>query len=355
MSSFIEKLDRKAPITVVISGACGQIAYNLIFLVARGDMLGADQPVILHLLDLPMFETKLGAVVMELEDCAFSTLVRVVATSSYDVAFAGVDVALLVGARPRGPGMERADLLQANAAIFRGQGEALGRLASRDVKVLVVGNPANTNALIAARAAAAGGLPASSFTALTRLDKNRARAALASRLGAPVAAISRVVIWGNHSTTQFPDARFALVDRGAAAGGPRPVPEAVGDAAWLEGPFVAAIQGRGKAVIDARGASSAASAAEAIVNHARDWLLGSLGAWVSMGVHTGDDAAAAPYGIAPGLIFSLPVTTQRGGRWAVVEGLPARGDAHGDALLRATEAELLHERDLAFAPPQEKL
>lgn len=247
--------------------------------------------------------------------------------------------------------------------------------------MLVVGNPANTNALIAAHAAsAAGGLPRGSFTALTRLDQNRARAALARRLDVPVAAVSRAVIWGNHSTTQFPDARFALVAAAeGGAGEPSPVPAQVADDAWLEGAcnarpqsppvpsltllptapaagaFVTGVQRRGQAVIDARGASSAASAAEAITQHVQDWLLGSRGAWVSMGVYTGDGGSEAPYGVAPDLVFSMPVTTERGGAWRVVPGLPVRADAHGDAMLRATEAELLHERELAFAPAAARL
>ena len=333
--SLLEKLDARAPITVLVTGACGQIAYkcvtcivahicdnkpmpaisdiaskrlscaaalpssplhSLIFLIARGDMLGADQPVILHLLDIPAFESKLEAVVMELEDIASPVLTAVRATTSYEVAFAGVDVALLVGARPRGPGMERADLLTANAAIFRGQGDALNRLASRDVKVLVVGNPANTNALIAARAAPS--LPRSSFTALTRLDQNRGTGMIARRLGVVPARVKTVIIWGNHSTTQFPDARFAVVTDLPRPGDVAGVPALVNDTTWLNTTFVEDIQQRGKAVIDKRGASSAASAAEAITNHVRDWVLGSAGNIISMGEYKwrpSDDRRHASY------------------------------------------------------------
>lgn len=334
MATLLQKLDAKEPITVLVTGAAGQIAYSLIYLVARGALFGEAQRVNIHLLDIPPLAEKLDAIVMELDDCASPVVAKVVATTDYAVAFAGVDVALLVGARPRGPGMERKDLLAANAAIFKGQGEALERYASRDVKVLVVGNPANTNALIAAKFAPS--IPRANFTALTRLDQNRAKSAIAKRTGTAVDAVTGVIIWGNHSTTQYPDVRFAT-----AAGAP--VPAAVADDAWLHGPFITAIQQRGKAVIDKRGASSAASAAHAIVDHVRDWLLGSAGAWVSMGVVTGADA---PYGIASDLVFSFPLITHRGGSYSVVADLAV--DAFSADKLKATEKELLEERTMAF-------
>lgn len=326
---------------MLVTGACGQIAYNLIYFLARGDAFGADQPININLLDLPMFEGKLEAIVMELEDCASPVVNKVVATSDYAVAFEGVDVALLVGARPRGPGMERKDLLQANASIFKGQGEALEKHASRDVKVLVVGNPANTNALIAAKYAPS--IPRENFTALTRLDQNRAKGQIAKRLGVSVGAVKNVLIWGNHSTTQYPDVRFATVQ-----GTPRPqdfagVPALVNDKAYLEGDFISTIQQRGKAVIDKRGASSAASAANAIIDHIRDWMLGSNGEMVSMGVYSN----GSDYGVEEGLIFSMPCICERGGKYKIVTDLSV--DAFSQDKLKATEEELKQERTMAFA------
>ena len=276
------------------------IAYNLVFLIASGDMFGKDRRVVLHLLDLPMCVDKLTALAMELEDCAYPLLSGVVCTSDYAVAFSGVDYALLVGARPRAPGMERKDLLAANAAIFKGQGEALDLHAKRTVKVLCVGNPANTNALIAARAAP--GLPPTSFTALTRLDHNRARAALAKRIGANPGDIQGVIIWGNHSTTQYADARFTMREGFPRAQDSASVPACVGDDAWLKGEFVKFVQQRGGEVMAKRQASSAASAANAICDHVRDWCLGSRGHWVSMGIYTDGSA----YGITGGLFYSMP-------------------------------------------------
>ena len=254
---------------------------------ARGDLLGPDQPIRLVLLDIPPLAAKLTPLLMELEDCGSRVLAGATATVDVATAFTGVDIALLVGSRPRGPGMERSDLLAANAAIFRTQGDALNRLASRDVRVVVVGNPANTNALIAAKSAPS--LPPTAFTSLTRLDQSRAVGLIGRRLGVacPASHVSGVVIWGNHSTTQFPDARYATISGlGARPQDSVGVPGALGaagDAAWLHGDFVTAVQQRGKEVIDARGASSAASAAEAIVAHTRDWLLGSGGVINSMG------------------------------------------------------------------------
>ena len=293
-------LSPEPPVTVLITGAAGQLAYALAFMAAGGALFGQRRRVVLHLLDLPACAERLEALAMELQDCAYPLLAGLLATTDYAAAFAGVDYALLVGARPRTPGMERKDLLAANAAIFRGQGEALDRYAKRTVRVLCVGNPANTNALIAARAAP--GLPRAAFTALTRLDHNRATAMLAQRLGANPRDIQGVVIWGNHSATQYADARFAVRE-----GHPRPqdsssVPAAVGDAAWLQGDFVRAVQQRGAEVMGKRQGSSAGSAAVAICDHVRDWAAGSRGHWVSMGVHMDGSA----YGVAEGIYFSVP-------------------------------------------------
>lgn len=293
-------LSPEPPVIVAVTGAAGQIGYSLVFLIASGAMFGPRRRVALRLLDLPACQTRLEALAMELEDCALPLLAGVLCTAELDAAFAGVDAALLVGSRPRSPGMERSELLAANAAIFREQGAALDRLAKRSVRVLCVGNPANTNALLAARAAP--GLPPTAFTALTRLDHNRATAMLARRLGANPRDIQGVIIWGNHSATQFADARFAVRE-----GHPRPqdsasVPACVGDAAWLQGAFVRDVQQRGAEVLSRRQASSAASAAQAICDHMRDWTCGTRGNWVSMAVHTDGSA----YGVAAGLYFSMP-------------------------------------------------
>jgi malate dehydrogenase len=288
------------PATVLVTGAAGQVAYALVFFIAKGLMLGPARRVRLILLDLPSMQEKLAGLIMELEDLASPLLAGATATSSLEEAFAGVDVALLVGARPRGPGMERRDLLAANVAIFRAQGEALERFASRSVKVLVVGNPANTNAAVVARAAPS--LPRGAITSLSRLDHNRAVAALARRAECNPGDVNGVVVWGNHSSTQFADARFATRE-----GHPRPsdttaVRALLAEPAWLGAPFVAAVQARGGEVLAKRGATSAASAASAIVDHMRDWLCGTRGNWVSMGVPT--DGAA--YGVKEGLFFSMP-------------------------------------------------
>jgi malate dehydrogenase len=334
--SLPTKLDRKA-VTVLITGAGGQIGYSLIFAIARGELLGKDQPINLHLAEVEAAMPKLRAVVMELDDCASPLVQKVVATCDDVDAFAGVDVALLVGACPRTPDMERKDLLAVNARIFERAGALLDSVASKDVKVVVVGNPANTNALIAAEHAPS--IPKENFTALTRLDQNRATGAIAKRLGVSPADVKGTIIWGNHSTTQFPDVSSAT------AGG-KPVPEAVGDEAWLRGAFTSLVQNRGKEVIEARGgAGSAASAAHAILEHTRDWLLGSDGATVSMGVYT-SAAVGGSYGIPPGLVFSLPLRTYRGGRYEVVEGLPA--SEYARSRLAVTQAELLEERSKAL-------
>ena len=317
----------KAPVCVTITGAAGQIGYQLSFRIASGQMLGDDQPVILQLLEITPALDALRGVVMELDDCAFPTLAGVVATDDPDVAFKDTDYALLVGARPRGPGMERNDLLQANAAIFSVQGKALNDHASRDAKVLVVGNPANTNALIAQ--ANAPDLDPRNFTAMTRLDHNRAMAQLAAKTGSHVNDIKCMTIWGNHSATQYPDISHATVAGKAAR-------ELV-DQNWLTGEFIPVVQQRGAAIIKARGASSAASAASAAIDHVRDWALGTpAGAWVSMGV-----PADGSYGIEPGIIYSYPVRCS-GGDFEIVQGLDI--DDFSRERMDATATELREER-----------
>lgn len=280
---------------------------------------------------------------MEVEDTAAELVAGVVCATDEQTAFTDIDVALLVGARPRGPGMERKDLLQANAAIFRSQGAALDKWAKKTVKVLVVGNPANTNALIAAQNAPS--IPKANFTALTRLDHNRAKGALAKRLSVNAGDIRNVIIWGNHSTTQYPDVRFATVEGAPRGHDSSSVPALVADEAWLRGEFISTIQQRGKAVIDKRGASSAASAASAIVDHVHDWMLGSSGEIVSMGVWTDGSA----YGVAEGLIFSLPVVCEPGGSYRIISDLAV--DEFSRGMLAKTEDELKQEREMAFAPP----
>jgi malate dehydrogenase len=280
----------KSPLRVTITGAAGQIGYQLAFRIASGQMLGADQPVILQLLEIPPALPALQGVVMELDDCAFPTLAGVVATDDPDTAFKDSDYALLVGARPRGPGMERKDLLEANAQIFSVQGKSINAHASRDIRVLVVGNPANTNALIAS--SNAPDIDAGNFTAMTRLDHNRAAAQLAQKTGKPVNDIQRMIIWGNHSATQYPDINHATVDGTAA--------NELVDQQWLADEFIPLVQQRGAAIIAARGASSAASAASAAIDHKRDGALGTAGDnWVSMAI-----PSDGSYGIEPGIIYS---------------------------------------------------
>ncbi|MEJ2662094.1 MAG: malate dehydrogenase [Desulfobacteraceae bacterium] len=266
----------KTPVRVAITGAAGQISYSIIFRIASGDMLGKDQPVILQLLEIPPAMGALNGVVMELQDCAFPLLAGIIPTDDPNVAFQGTDFAVLVGARPRGPGMERSDLLKANAAIFSVQGKALSDHASPDVKVLVVGNPANTNALITLKNAP--NLNPRNITAMMRLDHNRAVSQLAAKAGTHTTKIEKMVVWGNHSSTQYPDISYALVDGDPAINKV--------DDAWYRNEFIPTVQQRGAAIIKARGASSAASAANAAVNHMRDWVLGTNGGWVSMGVHS---------------------------------------------------------------------
>jgi malate dehydrogenase len=317
----------KNPVRVTITGAAGQIGYQLAFRIASGQMLGADQPVILQLLEITPALEALRGVVMELDDCAFATLAGVVATDDANTAFKDADYALLVGARPRGPGMERKDLLEANAQIFSVQGKAINDHASRDIRVLVVGNPANTNALIT-RANAPDINPAN-FTAMTRLDHNRAAAQLAGKTGKHVSDVSQLTIWGNHSATQYPDIHHATVDGKAAI-------ELVADN-WLTEDFIPTVQQRGAAIIKARGASSAASAASAAIDHMHDWALGTGDdGWVSMAI-----PADGSYDIAEGVIYSYPVRC-RGGNYEIVQGLDINDFSR--ERMQATETELREER-----------
>jgi len=319
----------KQPVRVAVTGAAGQIGYSLLFRIAAGEMLGRDQPVILQLLEITAALPALKGVVMELEDCAFPLLHGVATTDAPKVAFRDAEIALLVGARPRSKGMERKDLLEANAQIFTVQGRALDEVASRTVRVLVVGNPANTNALIAMKSAR--GLKAQQFTAMMRLDHNRSLSQLAAKLGKSVAAIRKMVVWGNHSATQYPDVFHAEIDG-------QKVWPMINDQAWLESVFIPAIQKRGAAIIEARGASSAASAANAAIDHVRDWVLGTRdGDWVSMGV-----PADGSYGIAEGVVYGYPVTC-RNGEYRIVPGLPI--SEFSRARMDATLKELQEERD----------
>jgi malate dehydrogenase len=318
----------KPAVNVAITGAAGQIGYALAFRVASGAMLGSDQPINLHLLEITPALPSLGGVVMELNDCAFPTLNRIVASDDARVAFRDCHIALLVGARPRGAGMERKDLLLANAQIFAAQGKALNEVADRQLRVLVVGNPANTNALIAASNAPQ--LERRNFTAMTRLDHNRAVSQLAEKTGTHVNDIRRLTIWGNHSATQYPDITHATV-KGKAA-------RELVDQKWLEESFIPTVQQRGAAVIKARGSSSAASAASAAIDHVRTWMLGTApGDWTSMAV-----PADGSYGVQPGIIYSYPVTCS-GGNYQIVQDLAI--DAFSRARMSATEAELREERD----------
>jgi len=317
----------KTPVRVAVTGAAGQIGYALLFRIAAGDMLGPDQPVILHLLEIPPALKALAGVVMELNDCAFPLLHGIVATDDANVAFKDADFALLVGARPRGPGMERKDLLAANGKIFGPQGKAMDAHASRGIKVLVVGNPANTNALIAQQSAPS--LDPRCFTAMTRLDHNRAISQLASKSGALNTSIHGVTIWGNHSSTQYPDIHHATIDG-------KPAIEAVSDA-WYKDTFIPTVQKRGAAIIAARGASSAASAASAAIDHMRSWALGTAkGEWVSMAI-----PSDGSYGVEPGIIFSYPCTCQDG-TYSIVQGLEI--NAYSQARIDATNKELREER-----------
>ena len=320
----------KTPVRVAVTGAAGQIGYALLFRIASGDMLGKDQPVILQMLELPLEKAQaaLKGVMMELEDCAFPLLAGMVGTDDPKVAFKDADYALLVGAMPRGPGMERKDLLLKNAEIFTVQGKALNDVASRNVKVLVVGNPANTNAYIAMKSAP--DLPAKNFTAMLRLDHNRALSQLAGKAGVAVADIKKMVVWGNHSPTMYPDYRFATV-------GGESLKDKINDADWNANTFIPVVGKRGAAIIEARGLSSAASAANAAIDHMRDWALGTNGEWVTMGVPSNGE-----YGIPKDVMFGFPVTTA-GGDYKIVEGLPI--DEFSKGCIDKTLAELLGEQD----------
>jgi malate dehydrogenase len=320
----------KKPVRVAVTGAAGQIGYALLFRIASGEMLGKDQPVILQLLEIPdeKAQKALKGVMMELEDCAFPLLVGMEAHSDPMTAFKDTDYALLVGSRPRGPGMERAELLSINGAIFTAQGKALNAVASRNVKVLVVGNPANTNAYIAMKAAP--DLPRKNFTAMLRLDHNRALSQIAAKTGKPVSAIKQMAVWGNHSPTMYADYRFATID-GAS------VKDMINDQVWNKDTFLPTVGKRGAAIIEARGLSSAASAANAAIDHMRDWALGTNGAWVTMGVPSNGE-----YGIPKDVMFGFPVTTENG-EYKIVEGLPI--DEFSQEAINKTLAELQGEQD----------
>ena len=318
----------KTPVRVAVTGAAGQIGYSLLFRIASGEMLGPDQPVILQLLEITPALNALKGVVMELDDCAFPLLAGVVQSDDAKVAFKDADIALLVGARPRSKGMERKDLLEANGAIFTGQGKALNEVASRSVKVLVVGNPANTNAYIAMKSAP--DLPAANFTAMLRLDHNRALSQLSAKTGKPVDSIEKLVVWGNHSPTMYPDYRFASIDGQAA-------PAAVNDEPWYRDTFIPTVGKRGAAIIEARGLSSAASAANAAIDHVRDWVLGTAGKWTTMGI-----PSDGSYGIPEGIIYGFPVTCSAG-NYAMVRDLEI--DAFSREKMNLTLKELEEERD----------
>jgi malate dehydrogenase len=320
----------KAPIRVAVTGAAGQIGYALLFRIASGEMLGRDQPVILQLLELPIDKAQqaLKAVMMELEDCAFPLLVDMIGTSDPRIAFAGARQALLVGSRPRGPGMERKELLLENARIFTEQGKAIDEAAARDIKVIVVGNPANTNALIAMNTARS--LPRSSFTSMMRLDHNRSVSKLARLTGKPVTSVEKMAVWGNHSPTMYPDTRFATIDGERAA-------KLLNDKNWNREDYISEIGSRGATIIGIRGLSSAASAANAAIDHMRDWNLGSDGRWVTMGVESDGS-----YGIPEGMIYGFPCTTANG-KWEIVKGLEI--DKFSRGKMDLTLNELLEERE----------
>jgi malate dehydrogenase len=320
----------KAPMRVAVTGAAGQIGYSLLFRIANGDMLGKDQPVILQLLEIPdeRAQKALKGVMMEIDDCAFPLLAGMTAHADPMTAFKDIDVALLVGARPRGPGMERKDLLEANAQIFTVQGKALDAVASRNVKVLVVGNPANTNAYIAMKSAP--GLPAKNFTAMLRLDHNRALSQIATKTGKPVTAIEKLFVWGNHSPTMYADYRYATIDG-------QSVKDMINDQEWNKDVFLPTVGKRGAAIIEARGLSSAASAANAAIDHVHDWVLGTNGKWTTMGI-----PSDGSYDIPEGTIFGFPVTTENG-EYKIVQGLEV--DAFSRERINVTLNELLEERN----------
>ncbi len=320
----------KKPVRVAVTGAAGQIGYALLFRIASGEMLGKDQPVILQLLEIPdeKAQKALKGVMMEIDDCAFPLLAGMEAHSSPETAFKDTDYALLVGSRPRGPGMERAELLAINGAIFTAQGKALNKVASRNVKVLVVGNPANTNAYIAMKSAP--DLPAKNFTAMLRLDHNRAASQLAAKTGKPVSSIEKLAVWGNHSPTMYADYRFATIDG-------QSVKDMINDQVWNKDVFLPTVGKRGAAIIEARGLSSAASAANAAIDHMRDWALGTQGKWVTMGIPSNGE-----YGIPKDVMFGFPVTCANG-EYKIVEGLAI--DAFSQECINKTLAELQGEQD----------
>jgi malate dehydrogenase len=322
----------KTPMRVAVTGAAGQIGYALLFRIANGDLLGKDQPVILNLLDLPVAQKALHGVIMELNDCAFPLLAGIEPTDNPNVAFKDIDIGILVGSRPRGPGMERRDLLAANAEIFKVQGKALNENAKRDVKVLVVGNPANTNAYIAMKSAP--DLPKTAFTAMLRLDHNRAVSMLAEKAKVPVSGIEKVAVWGNHSPTMYADYRFATVNG-------QSLKDKINDEAWYKETYLSAVGKRGAAIIEARGLSSAASAANAAIDHVRDWVLGTNGKWVSMGLASDGD-----YGVPEDIMFGVPVTCE-GGAYHRVKGLPL--DEFSKSRMAITLKELIEERDAVAA------
>jgi len=318
----------QSPVRVTVTGAAGQISYSLLFRIAAGEMLGPNQPVILQMLEITPALEALRGVAMELDDCAFPLLAGMICTDNADEAFKDTDYALLVGARPRGPGMERKDLLEANAAIFSAQGQAIDKVAAKSIKVLVVGNPANTNALIAQRNAPS--IDARQFTAMTRLDHNRSMTQIAQKTNKSINDVKRMTIWGNHSATQYPDLHHSLIDGVAAMD--------LVDQGWYENDFIPVVQQRGAAIIKARGASSAASAANAAIAHMRSWALGSDAAdWVSMGVYSDGS-----YGITAGLIYSFPCVC-KDGDWQIVQGLEINDFSR--AKMTATQTELVEERD----------
>lgn len=324
------------PIRVVVTGAAGQIAYSILYMIAKGDVFGQDQPLILHLLDIPPMMGVLEGVVMELADCALPLLRQVIPTADPAVAFNQVSAAFLVGAMPRKEGMERKDLLTANVTIFKVQGEALNKFAKKDVKVLVVGNPANTNALICSHYAPS--IPRANFTAMTRLDQNRARAQIAAKLDVPIVNVKNVIIWGNHSATQFPDAKHATATVGIVD---KSVYDAINNQSYLETEFVTTIQKRGAAVIAARKMSSAMSAAKAASDHMRDWWNGTQdGEYVSMGV-----VSDGSYGVPKDIVYSFPVQIKNK-QWSIVQGLTI--DAFARSKLELTAAELLEEKEEAM-------
>lgn len=325
------------PLRVLVTGAAGQIAYSLLYSIAKGDVFGANQPIALLLLDIEQMMTVLDGVVMEMTDCALPLLTEIVATSKLETAFKDIDVAILVGAMPRREGMERADLLKANVKIFKTQGEALSKYAKKNVKVVVVGNPANTNAYICQQFAE--GLPPANFTCMTRLDQNRAQAQIAARVGAGCMDVKNCIIWGNHSSTQFPDIDHATVSRGGAK---VPVRQAVSDDAWLNGDFIKTVQSRGASVIKLRKLSSAMSAAKAICDHMRDWFFGTPeGEWVSMGV-----PSDGSYGIEKGLIYSFPVKINADRTYSIVQDLSISDMARQK--MDATMIELIDEKTTAL-------